>query len=55
MGPFDGVQLADCTCPIGTTSFDFVTQAGQGDPSACEDLPVGGPLFFDPEGTFPRR
>jgi hypothetical protein len=44
----DGVQLAECTCPIEKTPFEFVTQAGQGDPSYCEELPVGGPLFFDP-------
>ncbi|MBY0275121.1 hypothetical protein K2Z84_07260, partial [Candidatus Binatia bacterium] len=43
-----GVQLAECTCPIEKTPFEFVTQAGQGDPSYCEELPVGGPLFFDP-------
>ena len=51
----DGVQLAECTCPIGKTPFDFVTQAGQGNPDACADLPVGGPLFFDPESVLPRR
>jgi hypothetical protein len=47
----DGVQLAECTCPIQKTSFDFVTQAGQGDPAFCADYPVGGPLFFDPASS----
>lgn len=50
----DGVQLAECTCPIEQTPFDFVTQAGQGDPAACDDLPVGGPLFFDPASAAIR-
>jgi hypothetical protein len=48
MGAF-GVKLAQCTCPIEQTDYQFVTQAGQGNPAACDDIPVGGPLFFDPE------
>lgn len=48
----NGVELAQCTCPLEKTSYSFVTQAGQGDPSACADLPVGGPLFLDPGSTF---
>jgi hypothetical protein len=44
----NGVQLAECTCPMEKSPFQFVTQAGQGDPAACADIPVGGPLFFDP-------
>ena len=47
----NGVALADCTCPMEQTSNAFVTQAGQGDPSACAELPVGGPLFFNPTST----
>jgi hypothetical protein len=47
--PRNGVKLARCTCPIEETSFSFATQAGIGDPSACSLLPVGAPLFFDPE------
>jgi hypothetical protein len=44
-----GITLARCTCPIEQTNYDFITQAGQGDTSACSKLPVGAPLFFDPE------
>lgn len=50
----DGVQLADCTCPIQKTPYDFITQAGQGDPAYCEDIPIGGPLFFDPSSLSTR-
>jgi len=50
-GTQNGVALAACTCPMEQTSNSFVTQAGQGDPSACADLPVGGPLFFNPSST----
>ena len=49
----NGIELAQCTCPIEKTSYSFVTQAGQGDSSACADLPVGGPLFFNPDTTLP--
>jgi hypothetical protein len=47
--PRNGVRLAKCTCPIEQTGFSFATQAGIGNPSACGQLPVGAPLFFDPE------
>jgi len=50
-GTVNGVALAECTCPMEQTSDSFVTQAGQGDPSACAELPVGGPLFFNPGST----
>jgi hypothetical protein len=50
-GTQNGVALAACTCPEEKTSDSFVTQAGQGDPSACAELPVGGPLFFNPSST----
>ena len=51
--PQNGVALARCTCPIEQTNYSFITQAGQGDPSACANLPVGGPLFFNPDTTLP--
>jgi hypothetical protein len=47
--PRNGVKLAQCTCPIEQTDFSFATQAGIGNPSACSKLPVGAPLFLDPE------
>ena len=50
-GTQDGVALAACTCPLEKTKDSFVTQAGQGDSSACAELPVGGPLFFNPSST----
>ena len=50
-GTQNGVELAACTCPMEKTNDSFVTQAGQGDPSACAELPVGGPLFFNPSST----
>jgi hypothetical protein len=50
-GTQNGVALAACTCPMEQTSNSFVTQAGQGDSSACAELPVGGPLFFNPSST----
>ncbi len=50
-GTQNGVELAACTCPMEKTSDSFVTQAGQGDSSACAELPVGGPLFFNPSST----
>ena len=50
-GTQNGVELAACTCPMEKTSDAFVTQAGQGDSSACAELPVGGPLFFNPSST----
>ena len=50
-GTVDGFAIADCTCPLEKTSDSFVTQAGQGDSSACAELPVGAPLFFNPSST----
>ncbi len=43
------VSLARCSCPEEQTNYAFITQAGQGNSAACSQLPVGGPLFFDPE------
>ncbi|MGA9722268.1 MAG: hypothetical protein WBQ86_07440 [Candidatus Binatus sp.] len=53
-GTENGIALAECTCPMEKTSYSFVTQAGQGNSSACADLPVGGPLFFNPGSTHSR-
>jgi hypothetical protein len=50
-GTQNGIALAACTCPMEKTGDSFVTQAGQGDSSACAELPVGGPLFFNPGST----
>jgi hypothetical protein len=50
-GTENGIALAACTCPAEQTSNSFVTQAGQGDSSACGELPVGAPLFFNPDTT----
>jgi hypothetical protein len=50
-GTQNGIELADCTCPMEKTSYSFATQAGLGDPSDCAQLPVGGPLFFNPGTT----
>ena len=36
-GTQNGVALAACTCPMEQTSNSFVTQAGQGDSSACAE------------------
>src|SRR5580658_5755856 len=41
----NGIALAACTCPQEQSSNSFVTQAGQGDSSACGELPVGAPQF----------
>jgi len=48
----NGVKLADCRCPLGETlnggpvavGDGFITDAGQGNPAACSQFPVGGPL-----------
>jgi hypothetical protein len=44
-GTENGIALAACTCPQEQSSNSFVTQAGQGDSSACGELPVGAPQF----------
>jgi hypothetical protein len=49
----NGAELAQCTCPMEKTSYSFVIHAGQGDSSACADLPVGGSLCFNPDRAFP--
>ena len=48
----NGVKLADCRCPLGETlnggpvavGQGFITDAGQGNPAACGQFPVGGPV-----------
>ena len=48
----NGVKLADCRCPLGETLNGgpvavgqvFITDAGQGNPAACNQFPVGGPI-----------
>jgi hypothetical protein len=54
-GTMNGVEVANCTCPIGET-FDgtaipaataFFTQAGQCDVSICSQHPVSDPVGFD--------
>jgi hypothetical protein len=41
----DGIAI--CRCPMGQTPEDtsFLTEAGQGDPAACEQHPVSLPLI----------
>lgn len=41
------VQLAVCTCPIETSTTDFVSQAGLTGQAACDQIPVGGALPSD--------
>ena len=48
----NGVKLADCRCPLSETlnggpvavGQGFITDAGQGNPAACNQFPVGGPI-----------
>ena len=48
----NGVKLADCRCPLSETlnggpvavGQGFITDAGQGNPAACGQFPVGGPI-----------
>jgi hypothetical protein len=48
----NGVPVVTCHCPIGESlagtpvapGTAFVTQAGQGKPAVCAELPVGGPI-----------
>lgn len=48
----NGVKLADCRCPLSETlnggpvavGQGFITDAGQGNPAACSQFPVGGPI-----------
>jgi hypothetical protein len=49
----DGVQLADCICPI-QQGFAFFSQAGQGGEANCAEIPVAVPLFPAP-GALSRR
>ena len=37
----NGVQLAQCTCPIETGRSQFISQAGLGGAAACSELPIG--------------
>jgi hypothetical protein len=42
--PTNGTVTATCHCPIGQiTGVEFLTEAGQGDPSACDEHPVAAP------------
>jgi hypothetical protein len=49
--PVNGVPLADCRCPLSETfagapwplGAGYLTQAGQGNPSACGQFPIGAP------------
>jgi hypothetical protein len=41
----NGIALATCTCPMEQTSIPFVASAGQGNPAACQQMPVGGPVL----------
>ena len=43
--PINGTTTATCSCPIGQIAqgIEFLTAAGQGDPSACDKHPVAAP------------
>src|SRR5262249_22616757 len=51
-GKINGVEVANCFCPIGESltgtvvnpGTEFTTQAGQGNEDICSQLPVGGPF-----------
>jgi hypothetical protein len=50
-GTKNGVPLADCKCPLSenfagrpwTFGGSYLTQAGQGNPAACSQYPIGAP------------
>ena len=46
--PINGTPVATCKCPIGQIAqgSDFLTEAGQGDPAACDQHPVAAPNPF---------
>lgn len=46
--PINGTVVADCSCPIAqiATGVEFLTEAGQGDPTACNQHPVAAPDPF---------
>jgi len=54
-GKINGVEVANCFCPIGESltgtvvnpGTGFTTQAGQGKRDICSQLPVGGPFPSD--------
>ena len=54
-GKINGVEVANCFCPIGESltgtvvdpGTGFTTQAGQGNDDICTQLPVGGPFQLD--------
>ena len=54
-GKINGVEVANCFCPIGESltgavvapGTQFTTQAGQGSEDICTQLPVGGPFPAD--------
>jgi hypothetical protein len=43
--PTNGTTTAICSCPIGQIAqgIEFLTEAGQGDPAACDKHPVAAP------------
>ena len=51
-GKINGVEVANCFCPIGESltgtvvnpGTEFATQAGQGNEHICSEIPVGGPF-----------
>ena len=47
----NGVQLANCTCPIETALTPYVCQAGLGNPAACNQLPVSAAVNVDPNNV----
>lgn len=46
--PINGTTVADCSCPIAqiTKGTEFLTEAGQGNPNACNQHPVAAPDPF---------
>src|SRR5215813_10165166 len=58
-GKINGVEVANCFCPIGESltgtvvnpGTGFTTQAGQGKRDICSQLPVGGPFPSDTSDT----
>jgi hypothetical protein len=49
LGPVvNGVQLAQCTCPIELALTPFVSQAGLGGEDSCTKLPISAALAVDP-------
>ena len=46
--PINGTTVADCSCPIAQIAkgTEFLTEAGQGNPDACNQHPVAAPDPF---------